>query len=356
MTPKRSTRRDFFKALKPGAAGDVPADDGRRTCLIHVSRKAMACQFEALFNAGQYEDVSTPGLAALDLIAALEEQLSCFRVTGEIARLNALASEGPVPVEPRLFDLLRIALDLYRETGGAVDITSAPLWETWGFSRRQGKIPDDEQLAAARAKVGGRHLELDAEQRTVRFKIPGLRLNLGSIGKGYALDRAAETLAAAGIHDYLFHGGWSSILARGSRLEFSPSGGKPSHGWTVGVNHPLRPDRPLAEIRLRDRAVGTSAGTFQYFRHRGRRYGHILDPRSGRPADCLLSVTVAAPTATLADGLSTAFFVMGLEETMEFCRTRPGLSVLLVAPATNPRQCRIETVGFSADELSLATR
>ena len=209
MMAKRSTRRDFFKVVKPGAAGDDPVRDDRRTYLIHVARKAMACQFEVLFNAGQYADVSSPALAALDLVAAMEEQLSYFLATSEVARLNVLAAEGPVQVEPHLFDLLKLALDLYQETRGAIDITSAPLWETWGFWRRQGKIPSNDELAAAREKVGGHRVELDPEQRTVRFKVPGVRLNLGSMGKGYALDRAAESLAAAGSTTTSSTAAWS---------------------------------------------------------------------------------------------------------------------------------------------------
>jgi thiamine biosynthesis lipoprotein len=345
----------------------------------------MACEFEALFNAGQYADPSTAGLTALETIAALEEQMSYFRATSEITRLNVLAAEGPVEVEPRLFRLLELATDLFHQTQGAFDITSAPLWEAWGFARREGKIPDAEQLADARERVGGHLVELDAEKRTVRFKTAGVRLNLGSIGKGYALDRAAEVLAAAGIGDFLFHGGQSSMIARGSRMSEravgnavcgvpDPEGvpgpeerdrarslqntvashpGSPTAGWRVGVSHPLRPGERLAEIRLRDRALGTSAGTFQSFRHQGKRYGHILDPRTGQPAEGVLSVTVTAPTAALADGLSTAFFVMGLEPTFQFCREHAELAVLMVLPASATGGYRIETLGFTSEDLVL---
>ena len=399
----RSSRRDFLKG-RPGAGDTVPDSHGEtatpgspRTYLIHVARAAMACEFEALFNAGQYPDPSTAGVAALETIAALEEQMSYFRATSEITRLNTLAAEGPVEVEPRLFRLLELATDLFHQTQGAFDITSAPFWEAWGFARREGKIPDAEQLAKARERVGGHLVELDAEKRTVRFKTAGVRLNLGSIGKGYALDRAAEVLAAAGIGDFLFHGGQSSMIARGSRMSEravgnalrgvpcpedipcpedvpDPEGvpgpeerdrarspknavashpGSPTAGWTVGVSHPLRPGERLAEIRLRDRALGTSAGTFQSFRHQGKRYGHILDPRTGQPAEGVLSVTVTAPTAALADGLSTAFFVMGLEPTFQFCREHAELAVLMVLPASATGGYRIETLGFTSEDLVL---
>jgi thiamine biosynthesis lipoprotein len=382
----RSSRRDFLKG-RPGDAAPAVPDSHRepetpgspRTYLIHVARAAMACEFEALFNAGQYPDPSTAGVAALETIAALEEQMSYFRATSEITRLNALAAEGPVEVEPRLFQLLELATDLFRQTEGAFDIASAPLWEAWGFARREGRIPDAEQLAEARERVGGHLVELDTEKRTVRFQRPGVRLNLGSIGKGYALDRAAEVLAAAGIGDFLFHGGQSSMIARGSRMSDRAVGNalggvpgpkerdqarslqntvashtaSPAAGWTVGVGHPLRPGERLAEIRLRDRALGTSAGTFQSFRHQGKRYGHILDPRTGRPAEGVLAVTVTAPTAALADGLSTAFFVMGPEPAFQFCREHPELAVLMVLPASAARGYRIESLGFAAEDLTV---
>jgi len=154
---------------------------------------------------------------------------------------------------------------------------------------------------------------------------------LGSIGKGYALDRCAERMVEEDIHDFMIHGGQSSVLARGA------TAGDPLGGWLVGVHHPLRHRKRLAEIRLRDRALATSGSEKQFFRYRGRRLSHILDPRTGRPAEGLLSVTVLAPTAVLADGLSTAFFVMGAEPTMAYCEARPELGVLLVRAGRGDR-------------------
>ena len=144
------------------------------------------------------------------------------------------------------------------------------------------------------------------------------------------------------------------MLARGSRLE--PARGKPSAalpGWSVGVRNPLDPRRRVAEIRLRDRALGTSGSTMQFFRHRGRRYAHILDPKTGRPADGVLSATVLAPSAALADALSTALFVMGPEQALAFCRTRPEIAALLICPGGSRGRYEIHTTGFQPGELSL---
>jgi len=367
----KSSRREFLQgraALRPLAdawqqaalspsplqnAGSAQAE----TYLVHVSRRAMACQFEVLFNAGQYEDVSTLGVQALQRVAELEEQLSFFRPESQVNRANRLAAYEAVEVEPDLFALLELAVQLSQETGGALDITAAPLWEVWGFARRAGRLPSPEALAEARRNVGIHLVELDSKRRTVRFRQPGVKLNFGAVGKGYALDRAAEVLAAGGVRHFLFHAGQSSVLARGNRgigEEDTCPGGA---GWTVGVRHPLWPERRWAEIRLRDRALGTSAPTFQSFRHRGMRYHHILDPRTGQPAHGVLAVTVLAPTATLADALSTALFVMGAEAAMAYCQAHPEIAALVVVEGTRPGQCQVHAAGFAQDELQIdATR
>jgi FAD:protein FMN transferase len=327
---------------------------GNDSLLIHVSRRAMACEFEVRFPAGRCEHGTQFALEALDRVEALEEQLSYFRPDSELNRINLLAAEEPVEVAPPLFDLLRQAMTLYEETQGAYDITAAPLWEAWGFARRAGAIPSDAQLAEARSRVGGHLVELDAARRTVRFRQPGVRLNLGSIGKGRALDVCAEQLLAMGMADFLLHGGQSSVLARGSPTLDPPRGTESAEQlWEIGVCHPGQPGRRLGVVRLRDRALGTSGGQFQSFRHRGRRFGHILDPRSGRPAEGALSTTVVAPTAALADALSTAFYVMGPDRSLDYCRTHPEIGAVLVCPAPHGKDVEVRTAGLGEEELHL---
>lgn len=321
------------------------------TYLVHVSRPAMACQFEVVFNAGQYDDVSTKAIEALERVAELEQQLSFFRPESELSRINRRAGYEPVEVEPQLFALLELAIRLGEETGGALDITAAPLWEVWGFARRAGRVPSRGALAEALRNVGSHLVELDSARRTVRFRRPGVKLNLGALGKGYALDRAAALLEVAGVRHFLFHAGQSSVLARGHRgigVEDATSTGP---GWTVGVRHPLWPQRRWAELRLRDRALGTSAPTFQCFRHQGMRYHHILDPRTGQPAQGVLAVTVVAPTATLADALSTALFVMGPEAALAYCQAHPEIAALMVVESPRAGQCEVHALGFTPNEL-----
>ena len=199
-------------------------------------------------------------------------------------------------------------------------------------------------------------MELDPARQTVRFRKPGVRINLASLGKGYALDVCAERLLALGMTDFLLHGGQSSVLAKGFPTTSGPSKSSRSdmHDWEVGICHPQQPGRRLGVVRLRDRALGTSGGQFQSFRHGGRRYGHILDPRTGWPAEGVLATTVVADTAALADALSTAFFVMGPDQSLDYCRTHPEIGAVLVCVDREGGDITIHTAGLDEEELALA--
>lgn len=311
--------------------------------LLQFGRRAMACDFEVFLNAGQYREANDAVVEAFDLIDRLEEQLTVYRDTSEIAAINRRAAAEPVAVELRLFALLEQAVELHRQTHGAFDITSGALTKVWGFFRRQGAVPAEGDLAAALSSVSSQFLELDSTGHTVRFKKSGIELNLGAIGKGYALDRAAETMGAAGIGDFLWHGGQSSILARGSQA----TRGSAEPGWLVGVRHPMRPEKQIIEIRLYNRALGTSGAGTQFFRHRGRRYGHIIDPRNGWPADGVISTTVLAPTAAEADALATAFYILGPEQAVAWCEERPAIGMLMFTAAKTRHGVELVTVGVT---------
>ena len=173
-------------------------------------------------------------------------------------------------------------------------------------------------------RVGMKHVALNQEKRTVRYLRPGLEINLGSIGKGYALDRAAGVLRQeCRVASALVHGGNSSVYAVGS----SPGS---SCGWEVGISHPWDPERRLAIVRLRDAALGTSAATFQHLHVGGRKFGHLLDPRTGQPAQGIASASVTAPTAAEADALATAFYIMGVEQTRSYCEQHPEIGAVLL--------------------------
>ncbi len=339
-----SSEKTSGEAPTPGVGG-VSAGGSYQ---LRITRRAMACDFEVLLNIGQYERGTEVALEVLDLVTALEEQLSYFRAGSELSRINALAAEVPVPVETSLFELFERCLQLGDETEGAFDMAAAALWEAWGFARRKGEIPTDEAVLEALRHVGSRFVALDRDKRTIRFLDPGVRLNLGSIGKGYALDRCAALFAEAQIEDYLIHAGKSSVLAHGKPMQDRPA--ETSRPWCVGVAHPLRRGQRLAELSLARGALATSGSANQFFRYRGKRYSHVIDPRTGYPAEGVLSATVIAASAAVADALSTAFFILGPEKTREFCRTRPELAALLVTPGGHAGAVDLHPIQLEPEE------
>ena len=294
----------------------------------------MGSYFEVRLPAG------TPGAVdlacrALDLIDALEAQLTVYRDDSEVSRLNATAHLGPVDVERGLFGLLEVAVALSRETEGAYDVTAGALSEAWGFVKGPKRVPDEIALADARARTGWQHLKLDPERRRVAFDREGVRINLGSIGKGYAIDRAVEVIRA---HWWptsaLVHGGQSSLYALGSPP------GRLGGRWEIALRNPFEPESPLGTLRLRNRGLGTSGAAFQQFAVDGRVYGHLIDPRNGEPALGPASVTVLAPTAAMADALSTAFYLLGPEAASAYVAKHPEVGVVIVdlrLPEPSPR-------------------
>jgi thiamine biosynthesis lipoprotein len=307
---------------------EEPAAPPAEYSLLRVTRRAMATSFEVLLPLGTPDAVAA-GEAALDEVDRLEAQLTVYRDTSEVSRLNARAATGPVPVEEGLFDLLQLAARVSADTDYAFDITAGALIKAWGFFRGPRRVPADAELRQVLQRVGMRHVELDPEARTVRFARPGLEINLGSIGKGYALDRAAGLLRREWkIRAGVLHGGHSSVYATGSE----PGSGR---GWPVGIRHPWDEGRRLALVYLCDRALGTSAATFQHLEHHGRKLGHILDPRTGWPAETLASASVLAPTAAEADALATAFFILGVERARAYCTAHPEVGAVLLPPGAD---------------------
>jgi thiamine biosynthesis lipoprotein len=366
VVPTRPTnRREFLQGKAAVQAAqelvdrlveEPPLDDGFDAAagdsyLVRIGRRAMACEFEVLLNAGQYPHGSAAALEALDLIDRLESQMTVYRGDSEISELNARAFDEPVEVELRLFDVLTRGIELYRQTGGAYDLTSGPLSRVWGFYCRAGRVPSDDELAEAKIRVGTDKLDVDRNRRTIRFLTPGMEINLGSIGKGYALDRCAELMAANGIQHYLLHGGQSSVLARGSRGHFALGEAAVNQGWWIGVRHPERPQQRLVEVRVGNKALATSGSAVQFFLYEGKRYGHILDPRSGRPAEGTLSATVVAPAAAEADAVSTACYVMGRDAATDFCRERPEFGLIIVSPGSKSGSIQVDTLNIADEDL-----
>jgi thiamine biosynthesis lipoprotein len=265
-----------------------------------VARHAMATRFEIVLHGSDPTSLRAAGEEALDEIDRLEGQLSLYQPGSEIARLNREAARRPVRVTPALFQLLVRARDLSAETGGAFDITIAPLVRCWGFMNGTGAMPEPSLVEQARAQVGMQLVELDADNLTVHFARDGVMIDLGAIGKGYAIDRAADVLREAGITSALVHGGTSTAYAIGRQ----PDGSR----WKVAVTPPTNEPgaRPLAVVELEDESLSVSAVWGRSFRVGEKTYGHILDPRTGFPAEAALLTAVVLASATESDALSTA--------------------------------------------------
>jgi thiamine biosynthesis lipoprotein len=303
----------------------------------------MATRFEVVLHGDNPTALRAAGEEALDEIERLEGQLSVFRTSSEIAHLNARASRESVRVTPPLFRLLQWARRLHEESGGAFDISIAPLVRCWGFMGGKGRLPTEQQIHEARQCVGMQLVELNAGDLTVRFSREGVMLDLGAIGKGYAIEQAAELLREAGVTSALVHGGTSTVYAMGH-----PPG---LDAWRIAITHPETGATTLANsdehqkavhsdaahaaaiVSLKDEAMSVSAIWGKFFLAEGETYGHIIDPRDGRPASRTVLAAVILPSATETDALSTALLTVGLEGHQAIAGLREGMRTLVIGKA-----------------------
>jgi FAD:protein FMN transferase len=291
---------------------------------IRVHRRAMACRFEVTLPANRSADIAS-ARDALEEADRLESLLSVFREASEVSRINRGAGDTPVRVSEEVFDLLILCRDLSAATGGAFDITTTPLSRCWGFLQREGRLPGDGEIAAALALVGPDRIELDPVARSVRLDRPGAAMNLGAIGKGFAVQAVGTALWRRGVRNALVSAAGSSVIALGG----------PEDGWTVDVTASGPTRRHLARLRLRNATLGTSGAGEQFIEVNGTRHGHLIDPRTGRPSSGVLSASVVTADAASADALATAFFVGGVELARRYCDAHPG-TLALITPDERP--------------------
>ncbi len=296
---------------------------------IRLACEAMATRFELVLHGRVGEArLRAAGEEALDEIRRIEAALSLYRPDSQIAAVNRDAARCPVRVTPEVFGLLRHALMLSQATAGAFDITVAPLMRAWGLMRGSGRVPEASEIELARACTGPDRLRLNEGDFTVGFDRPGVMVDLGSIGKGYALDRAAERLLEAGVTDALLHGGTSTAMALGR-----PPG---LTAWRIAVERPAFAasvavdDPPLAVIELHDESLSVSAIWGKGFEVEGRFHGHVIDPRSGWPVEGAWLAAMVLPSATESDAVSTALLVRGGEMIDAWREVDPGVRCLVI--------------------------
>jgi len=242
--------------------------------------------------------------AALDEVRRLDERLSNYKPDSEWSEVNRHAAERPVKVSPELFRLLSACLEYSRASEGAFDITVGPLMKVWGFYKGSGHLPHRAEVQAALSRVGYRHVHLDPAAGTVRFDRPGIELDPGGIGKGYSVDRMVDVLRQNGVTIALVAGSGSSIYGMGA----PPN---EPNGWRIDIKDPWNPSKTSAQVYLKDMSMSTSGSYEKFFRAEGRTYAHIMDPRTGYPAQGSVSVSVIAPRTLDSEAWAKPYFVNG---------------------------------------------
>jgi len=251
----------------------------------------------------------------------IDSAMSTYKPDSEISRVNARAAEAPMVIGEELFGIVERSLELSVASHGAFDITYESVGYLYDFRAHQR--PTDEQIAERLSAIDYRHVVLDRARRTVFFKAQGVRINLGGIAKGYAVERAAALLRERGVEHALLNAGGDTRVIGDRR-------GQP---WIVGIRHPRQADEVVTRLPLVDEAISTSGDYERYFEENGRRYHHIINPATGRPTEGVLTVTVIGPDGTMTDGLDTAIFVLGAEEGLKLIESYPDYETIIVDAA-----------------------
>jgi thiamine biosynthesis lipoprotein len=318
--------------LGMGLAGALPAADSATDApqaAAGAPRRSVSYPIRTMGTYGQVILVTADSAAsypiaraALAAFTRIDSLMSNWTTTSEVARLNREAAHGATLVQPEVATVLDASLRTWRDSDGVFDITVEPLVRLWGFIGGPRRVPSDSEIAATLPAVGARQLHFDPTARTLRFDNDRVKIDLGGIAKGYAVDVAAETLRARGVKDALVDLS-GNMVALGS-----PVG---SDRWRIGIRDPRGQTQYFARLRVHE-AISTSGQYEQFVAVNGRAYGHILNPRTGRPAEGLISVTVVAPTGLDCDAWDTPLFVLGPEAARRKAKALENISAILVQP------------------------
>ena len=256
---------------------------------------------------GRLDEAAGKALAEAERV---ERLFSVYKDDSEISRINHLTAGEPLAIDPEVYRLIARSIEYSKTTDGAFDITVGPLTRLWSSARSSGKLPGEAAVAAALEKVGYYNIVLDSARTSIAFLKDGMSLDMGGVAKGYATDRAVEVLKDNGVTSAIVNmGGDLYCLGRRS----------PTTQWTIGIRHPRDKKKLFMQVDLRDRAVDTSGDYEKFFTVAGKRYSHIIDPRTGYPAASgVVSASVIDKSAAAADMLATALCVLG----------RPGLAAV----------------------------
>jgi thiamine biosynthesis lipoprotein len=271
---------------------------------LERAEEVMGSSFSLVLYGHDRASLESAADAAFDEAHRLDRLLSNYRPASEWSAVNREASERAVRVSDELFALLSMCMAYSRQSGGAFDITVAPLMKTWGFYKGEGSLPRAAEVRAVLQRVGYRHVHLDPEAQTVRFTRPGVELDPGGIGKGYAVDRMVDMLQRGGVHIALVSASGSSLYGMGAPPD-------EPRGWPITVRAPWEPGAVAATVFLHDMSLSTSGSYEKFFWADGRTYAHIIDPRSGYPAQGTSSVSVLARRTLDSEAWTKPFFING---------------------------------------------
>jgi thiamine biosynthesis lipoprotein len=288
---------------------------------VHQQRYCMGTMFDIVAYHPSRQDAERAVGNAMEEIARLDRVMSNFKADSDLQKLNREGGRGFMVVEPSLYEVIQESLTVSQRSGGIFDVTIAPLLRTWHDARAAGRAASAAEIAAARRCVGYENIEVRAPNQ-IRFRSDCLEIDLGGIGKGYAVERGIAILKSAGMRAAIVNGGGSSIAAFGA-----PPG---REGWPVQVGVTGKGSRVLL---LRDRSMSTSQQDLVALPFAPGTFGEILDPRTGAPAAGRTAVTVVGPSATVADALSTTLVMLSMEEAARLLRQFGDVSALWISAA-----------------------
>lgn len=288
------------------------------------SRVSMACTYSIVVYGSDESQLRQIVNDAFDEVDRIDRLMSHYKKDSPLSQINREAAHHPVRTDSELYSFLLECVRYSRASQGAFDITVGPLMKAWGFFRGEGKMPSDVELKKIRQTIGYQHLIFNTQEKTIAFDRAGVELDLGGIAKGYAVDQVVTLLKSCGIASALISAGGSTLYALGSPPD--------RDCWEVEIQDPTNARKMARRVQLKDQSLSVSGSAEKFFEFNGQRYSHIMDPRTGRPVQGVLSVAVITETGTAGDALDNVFYVQGVARSRKYLQQLSDTEVFLFLP------------------------
>lgn len=287
-------------------------------------RISMACTYAITAYGTDEKQLRQITKEAFDEVDRIDRLMSHYKKESPLSQLNREAFQRPVKTDSELFNFITECVRYSQDSDGAFDITVGPLMKAWGFFRGEGRMPNRTELREVCQKIGYQHVILNEKEKTIRFDRAGIELDLGGIAKGYAVDQAIKILKNHGIERALISAGGSTIYGLGSPPE--------KDSWEVELQDPIDVRKIAVTVKLKNQALSVSGSSEKFFELNGKRYSHIMDPRTGQPVMNVLSVAVITDTGTKGDALDNIFYVQGVKKVKAILKIYPATQVFFFLP------------------------